>query len=90
MAESLLVVEENDRDRFLDYCLKRRIMCDNSQFLGSTPNFKWKSGISQPSKVGPLAVIPGLWCIISDPSFSRWLFDDVPKDSLANRLSCQC
>ena len=55
LAESLLLVDVNDRDRFLDYCLKRRIMCDKSHFQGPKARFRWVSGILRASKVGLLA-----------------------------------
>ncbi|XP_070188099.1 uncharacterized protein [Littorina saxatilis] len=50
MADSMSVVSSEDRDRFLDLCLKRRIMCDNARFMGVKPDFQWRSGITQSSK----------------------------------------
>ena len=67
MAESLLLVNEDDRDRFVDFCLKRRIMCDESRFQGPAPVFQWRAGITLSNKVRQWAVdspkryISGWW-----------------------------
>ena len=48
MAESLLLVNSRDRDRFLDLCLRRHVQCDDSHFLA---DFKWRSDTTRQEKV---------------------------------------
>ncbi|KAL8558815.1 hypothetical protein ACOMHN_046397 [Nucella lapillus] len=50
MAQSALAVDAVDRERFLDLCLKRRVLCEPSRLDSPTADFKWRAGVTMANK----------------------------------------